>query len=71
VNVGGPDAPNAEDTGIQLTFVRATKWGDGKVVEAKPIIEHFGASLNGNGQSHDGSEVPISWGFLGVGNKVQ
>ena len=22
---------NAEDTGIQITFVRATKWGDGKM----------------------------------------
>ena len=39
---------NAEDTGIQITFVRATKWGDGKVVEAKPIIEHFGPPLNGS-----------------------
>ena len=48
VSVGDPAALNAEDTGIQITFVRATKWGDGKVVEAKPIIEHFGPPLNGS-----------------------
>jgi len=48
VSVSGPDAPNAEDTGIQVTFVRARPRTDtGKVVEATPIIEHFGAPLNG------------------------
>jgi hypothetical protein len=49
VSIGGPLGENAEDTGIQITFVRPSKWGDGKVVEAKPITEHFAAPLNGNG----------------------
>jgi hypothetical protein len=47
VNIGTGDAPNAMDTGIQIEFIRATKWGDGKLIEAKPI-EHFGAPLNGS-----------------------
>jgi hypothetical protein len=47
VSVGGPDAPNAEDTGIQVTFVQARpRTDDGKVIEAKPIIEHWGPAPN-------------------------
>jgi hypothetical protein len=44
VSVGGPDAPNAEDTGIQVTFVQARpRTDDGKVIEVKPIVR-----LNGS-----------------------
>jgi hypothetical protein len=42
VNIGGPAGESAEDTGIQVTFVRATKWieEDRKAKVAK-VIEGF------------------------------
>ena len=40
VSVGGPDAPNAEDTGIQVTFVQARpRTDDGKVIEGFPVAD--------------------------------
>jgi hypothetical protein len=44
VNIGANPAGSAEDTGIQVTFVHATKWGDGKLIEHMPV-------MNGNGGS--------------------
>jgi len=37
LNIGGPVGESAEDTGIVVSFVRATKWGDPKMIEAKPL----------------------------------
>ena len=47
VSVGGPDAPNAEDVGIQVTFVRPSRWSQedtdrvisGKLVRG-PVLDH-------------------------------
>ena len=40
VNIGGPVGESAEDTGIQVTFVTATRWGDpaaaAKVIQGLP-----------------------------------
>jgi hypothetical protein len=45
VNIGGPGLESAEDTGVQVTFVRCTRWGNGRVIEAKPV------PFNGNGKA--------------------
>jgi hypothetical protein len=39
VNIGGPVGESAEDTGIQVTFVAATKWGnpDAERINGKPV----------------------------------
>jgi hypothetical protein len=45
VNIGGPVGENAEDTGIEVHFIRATRWGNpdaervnGEV--AGPVLDH-------------------------------
>ena len=51
VNIGAnPSAPNAEDTGIQVTFVQATKWADAKLIEDKPGPVLDLPVVNGNGK---------------------
>jgi len=42
VSVGDPSAPNAEDTGIVVTFVKPTKWiceDSEKVINSRPILD--------------------------------
>jgi hypothetical protein len=46
LNIGG-GAPSAEDSGIQISFIRPTKWGaednrDGNAKLAGPVIDHDG-----------------------------
>jgi hypothetical protein len=54
VNIGGdPSAPNAEDTGISVYFVRATKWGnpDAERINSKPVGPVLDLPVvNGNGK---------------------
>jgi hypothetical protein len=54
VSVGDPDRPNAEDTGIQVTFVRPSRRPEdaGKVVDGKlvgPVLNH--SEFNGGSKS--------------------
>jgi hypothetical protein len=52
VNIAGTSL-NAEDTGIELRFIRPTKWGDGKEVEAKllPVLDHSQFNGGNGGKS--------------------
>ena len=53
VSVGAPDAPNAEDTGIEIRFVRPSKWSredTDKTVNAKLLdLPVVGGGFNGGG----------------------
>jgi len=48
VNIGGdPDVPNAETEGIQITFVRPSKWtreDSEKVINSRPVLDHSEAN---------------------------
>jgi hypothetical protein len=38
-NLGGDPASNAEDTGIQVEFIRATKWGPADPAAAAKVVQ--------------------------------
>jgi hypothetical protein len=48
VNIGGdPDVPNAETEGIQITFVRPSKWtceDSEKAINSRPALDHSEAN---------------------------